>query len=495
LQTKAIASGSEFIDEDTTANKVVEQLVVDDEEEDKENEDEDVEMVSDEEADEETEEDDGTFDPHDTNILGRHGTGTHTHAAKILGRAKRTKPFKILFVGNSFTYGPPPFDRVDQMSLNNLPRFFKLIAESLGQPVLQQEDTLGGCSLYAAHRPSIHPESRNCSDPLLACQTVDTGCLKDKPNCTPRVHPSMACSTASDISIPSAQWHPCPQLFGRQQFGSWDVVVLQDQSALPTVKGARELYLYPAVEEFVQAAKLQGGKHKKAPLIASFMSWAYFNSTNGNPCPSWSKPGCFPLGTMNELAECASNTKYLATAYNYECQAYSLARAYASLLNHGADVFIPAGLANIAARGAQEIPADCKAAIDSEYAEPFPFADLDLPLKANPEDARWTESQAHKLFRDLGHVKLNREGHNQYCNDGAGNGCTHDHHASAISMYLNALVFYTVLLKKSPIGAGFPNGQTVDGMLMPVVDEEDAKAMQRIVHDVILPHLSRWWKK
>jgi hypothetical protein len=430
---------------------------------------------------------------------GRHGKGDANTTHGRLGKGDHThkRVMKILFVGNSFTYGPPPFDRADQMSLNNLPRFFKLIAESLGQPVLQQEDTLGGCSLYAAHRPSIHPESRNCSDPTLnpPCQIVDTGCLTSKPNCTPRVSPGMACSVASDISIPSAQWHPCPQLFGRQQFGSWDVVVLQDQSALPLVKRARELYLYPAVDEFVQAAKLQTGAKKKAPVIASFMSWAYFNSTNGNPCPSWSKPGCFPHGTMNELAECDKSANWLATAYSYECQAYSLARAYASLFNYGADVFIPAGLANIAARGAQEIPADCKAAVDSEYSEPFPFADLVLPLKANAANAKWTGKNGHKMFRDLGHVKLNRQGQNQYCNDGAQNGCTHDHHASAISMYLNALVFYTTLLKKSPIGADWPNGQTVDGMLMPVVDAEDAKAMQHIVHEVILPYMSEWWKK
>lgn len=270
---------------------------------------------------------------------------------------------------------------------------------------------------------------------------------------------------------------------------------MQDQSALPEVKKARDVYFYPAVDEYVAAAKLLGGPHKKPPLIASYMSWAYFNSSNGNPCPSWSKPGCFPLGTLNDLAECGKNRKWLATAYSYECQAYSLARAYASLLNHGADVFIPAGIANIASRGAQEIPADCKALIDSEYDEPFPFADLDLPLKSNPADARWIGKGGHKLFRDLGHVVKNRAGENGYCNDGAENGCTHDMHASAISMYLNALVFFTTLFKKSPMGAAWPNGQTVDGMLMPVVDADDAKAMQRIVRDTILPHISRWWKK
>lgn len=405
---------------------------------------------------------------------------------------EKAEPFKILFVGNSFTYGPAPADRADQTSLNNLPRFFKLIAESLGHPVLQQEDTLGGCSLYAAHRPSIHPESRNCSDPRThpPCQLVDTGCYPSDPDCTPRVHPSMDCTVAADISIPSHQWAPCPQLFGRQQFGSWDVVVLQDQSALPTVKRARELYFYPAVNEFIEAGKdMADGHYKKAPIMAAYMAWPYFNGSM-YPCPSWSKPGCFPLGELNDLAQCFDNDHYHQTAFAYECQAYSNARAYASLFKHGTDVFIPAGIAHIAARGAEKIPASCKAAIDSEYDVPFPFESLDLPLKADPKDVRWSGKRAHALYRDVGHVQMNRQGQPAYCTDG----CTHDHHASAISMYLNALVFFATLFKKSPIGAAWPNGQTVDGMLMPIVDAEDAKAMQRIAHDVVLPHLSAWWK-
>ena len=39
-------------------------------------------------------------------------------------------PLRILFIGNSFTYGPPPYDREDRLQLNNLPRMFKVRADA-----------------------------------------------------------------------------------------------------------------------------------------------------------------------------------------------------------------------------------------------------------------------------------------------------------------------------------------------------------------------------
>ena len=55
------------------------------------------------------------------------------------------RPPRVLFVGNSFTYGPPPYDRTNQSQLNNLPRLFELVANSLGHNVHVAEDTIGGC--------------------------------------------------------------------------------------------------------------------------------------------------------------------------------------------------------------------------------------------------------------------------------------------------------------------------------------------------------------
>ena len=92
-----------------------------------------------------------------------------------------TGPLKILFVGNSFTYGPPPYDREDQHSLNNLPAMFKLVSESMGRAVLTAEDTLGGCTVYT-HRPSRNPEACDVEvgsngdddDDDNKCQLIDT---------------------------------------------------------------------------------------------------------------------------------------------------------------------------------------------------------------------------------------------------------------------------------------------------------------------------------
>ena len=53
----------------------------------------------------------------------------------LLGLLQGAHALNVLFVGNSFTYGPPPYDRADQLVLNNLPRLFKLVATSLNQTV------------------------------------------------------------------------------------------------------------------------------------------------------------------------------------------------------------------------------------------------------------------------------------------------------------------------------------------------------------------------
>ena len=66
------------------------------------------------------------------------------------GPATPLAPTRILFSGNSFTYGPParlPMQAYpDQGPLNNLPRILSLVARSLGVPVVTGEDTFGGCT-------------------------------------------------------------------------------------------------------------------------------------------------------------------------------------------------------------------------------------------------------------------------------------------------------------------------------------------------------------
>ena len=80
------------------------------------------------------------------------GEGTHEQGgipgrrsgASATGESRGTR---VLFVGNSFVYGPPAHGaRV----LNNLPRLFKFIAEGLGLgPIDIAEDTIGGCVIHA----------------------------------------------------------------------------------------------------------------------------------------------------------------------------------------------------------------------------------------------------------------------------------------------------------------------------------------------------------
>ena len=144
-------------------------------------------------------------------------------------------------------------------------------------------------------------------------------------------------------------------------------------------------------------------------------------------------------------------------------------------------------LAWLAARGVQSIPHQCRQPIDAEYVDGAgPLGSLDLPLIASlGSDVRWEyQGSAQRLFRDKGPG---------YASNVCGEGCHVDGHASALGMYLNALVFYSTLFRATPVGAALPDGtQVVDGMRMPHVDPQEAKAMQRIAADVVLPHLSVW---
>eukprot|EP00965_Chrysotila_dentata_P055085 1827695-Pleurochrysis_carterae.AAC.1 len=150
---------------------------------------------------------------------------------------------------------------------------------------------------------------------------------------------------------------------------------------------------------------------------------------------------------MSTLAGCGIADSLASTLASPACQAYALARGYASTLDHGADVLVPAGLAWLAARGAPPIAKACRDAIDAEYeGERDYLADISLPIRVrNPEDARWdTLLAARSLYNYLG-----PNSNSTYCTDG----CDRDHHPSALSQYLNACVFFATLFGKSPIGA------------------------------------------
>jgi len=388
----------------------------------------------------------------------------------------KDRPLKILFVGNSFTYGPPPADREDKRTLNNLPRFFKLIAESLGDEVMQEEDTIGGCTLQM-HRPSYNPEA--CGDPEM-CQPIDL----------PRVNSSSRCTIPSGIRL-RPTYSPCPQKLMRQEDGAWDVIVLQEQSYLPTMQAARDVMYHSTVEEFAAVTNsLESHVRRHRPLIALYMTWPYLNGNPGRR-PGRTEMGCWPVGSPLHLAHLSGGArKWSAKINSAPCQGYALAQGIASGLQHGGDVVVPAGFAWLVARGSPEIPSSCKDEIDQEYDFAPPLANLDMVLNAsNARNVRWsTPEEAIKLYRYRG-----PDYKSKFCEDLPN--CHVDHHPSEVGMYLNALVFYATLFKKSPIGAAWPDGKTsVDGMVLPKIDEADAVAMQHIAHDVVMGNMDMWWR-
>ena len=193
-------------------------------------------------------------------------------------RSSGKTTMKVLFVGNSFTYGPAP---LGQKALNNLPGLFRLIANSLGNQVEVGEDTIGGCTLDA-HRPSRNPEGCESQE----CALVDNQ----------RVNQSAGCTVSAGVRI-SDSYHPCPQLFTRRD---WDLVLIQDFSAMASVAQGRDTYLIPAISEYVRVAALQ--EHK--PRIGVYMTWSYPNGSTFDP------PRECPTGSKVSTTNCTPNVNY-----------------------------------------------------------------------------------------------------------------------------------------------------------------------------------------
>uniref|UniRef100_A0A6U6P815 SGNH hydrolase-type esterase domain-containing protein n=1 Tax=Zooxanthella nutricula TaxID=1333877 RepID=A0A6U6P815_9DINO len=394
------------------------------------------------------------------------------------GRAgwQSDESLKILFIGNSLTYGPPPYDRADQSQLNNLPRLFKFVAESFGKRVIQEEDTIGGCSLYA-HLPSRNPEA--CADTSI-CQAVDK--LR-----FPRVNDSRRCTVLRDIQEFNETYHPCPQTLLRQPHGAWDVIVLNEHSFALPIEEVRRKYYYPAVQEYAQITKVLGPSSQgKKPLVALYMTSAYLNGQLSRlPSDVPNKQGCWPGGDVAQLAY-LSPGDWHSKVHDFPCQTYAIAQGAASALGAGGgDVLVPAGLAWQVARGSPEPSRACVASVNEEYGG-RPTLNVTLPLRArDPSNARWKDYKAaQRLYRDKGPDYVST-----YCPGD----CTVDQHPSAAGMYLNALVFYATLYKSSPIGAGVPQGEVVDGMALPTIGADEARALQHIAHDTVMGHLDAWW--
>mmetsp|Transcript_139261 Transcript_139261/g.444421 ORF Transcript_139261/g.444421 Transcript_139261/m.444421 type:complete len:521 (+) Transcript_139261:3-1565(+) len=195
----------------------------------------------------------------------------------------------------------------------------------------------------------------------------------------------------------------------------WDYIVLQDQSLVPTVKAAREKYLYPAIDDFVH-------RKRRAKLVL-YMTWA---PQSGSQCPLSTNTVCFPLGSLESMTSppCSSDDTYARTVSTFGCAGYTISRAYFEAgQRHGVDMVVPAGLAWQVALGLQAIPESCRASVDKEYSKPSP---LRLPLPFYPSAV--PDVQLYMMHAD---------------------GQT-GHHPSRIGQYLNALTFYAALFGEAP---------------------------------------------
>lgn len=207
----------------------------------------------------------------------------------------------------------------------------------------------------------------------------------------------------------------------------WDYIVLQEFSLIPTMDSARDKYLQPALRNFL--------KHKKNAKVVVFMTWGYQDGL-GQPCPYG---GHYNIGLSLAAMQgcttcptCPQSQLYHEKVNNYSCMQYALARGVLSMLEHGADIVAPCGLAWQVAQGSHNVPDSCKRLVDAEYQSTMPVT---VPL--NTSGAVLKANPRRQLY--IAHP------------DG-----TFDKHPSRAGQYFNALVFYATLFGESPVGAVAP---------------------------------------
>lgn len=230
----------------------------------------------------------------------------------------------------------------------------------------------------------------------------------------------------------------------------WDYIVLQDFSLIPTLRSARTRYLLPAL-------KLFGDRKKKAKVVM-YMTWGYQNGLE-RQCPYG---GHYNIGmSLAEISGCKTSKQYQEKVGSYPCMQYSLARGALSMLGQGADIVAPCGLAWQGATGSIEVPQECKRLIDDEYDSPLP-----VTLGAlNATGALLRTNPQRPLYI------IHPDG-------------TFDKHPNRVGQYLNALVFYTTLFGKSPVGAAAPletqSDEVVGARAEAPLSESERAALQEL---------------
>jgi hypothetical protein len=235
---------------------------------------------------------------------------------------------------------------------------------------------------------------------------------------------------------------------------SWDVIVLQDYSQLPTIKAAREKMTYPAVETIASRVSTTTAK------VMMYDTWGYINGTTTD-CPTSGPAECFPIGTNADLTgDCATSHRWRGEVDSFDCMTYALARAYMGAFDHGAVAVAPCGMAWEVARNTSGPAAACRAAVDAEYASPF---GITLPLQIKGQTKA---TDGIQLYRYNGK----------------------DKHPSPAGQYLNALVFFAMVYDKTPIGDR--SYVKIKGL-----SAADALGLQQVAHGVVMQHRQHWFKQ
>jgi len=208
----------------------------------------------------------------------------------------------------------------------------------------------------------------------------------------------------------------------------WDFIVLQDYSAMATVRAGRALYMDPAIAAFSRV--------KRAAELVLYLTWGYHDGNERAACPSSDLPSCFPLGSLAALTDppCNTSAHYHDMTRSFECMGYSVARSYlaAHTTLRGVSRVAPCGLAWQIVRGSTQIPSDCKALVDANYPSPL---NLSLPLRAPA--GTLPHFMLYRVFNGKTRTTI-------------------DKHPNVAGQYLNALVMYATLMRKSPAGAAAP---------------------------------------
>jgi len=282
--------------------------------------------------------------------------------------------------------------------VHDLPHQFRNVAESFGAEVEVASSTIGGCTLYAQQ----------------------------------------------------AHFDNTTAAFLEQ---GWHFIVLQDYSVLPAVRKARELYMEPAVRDFIS--------RKGRAKVVLYLTWGYHSGLD-SVCPHSDNGDCFPRGKLDELTDpsCHVSSAFHDSIGTFDCMGYAVARGYFAAKGIGADLVAPCGLAWQVVRGSRVVPDACRAAIDAQYDQPSPLA---LPLQV-PEG----EDGALQL----------------YIKDSAKK---YDKHQNLAGCYLNALVLYTTIFGRSPMGAAPPNASWGVTWGMPQAPLTDANllTLQKAAHGAV----------